>query len=46
MPKTIKAIKLIGNLSNKFHYEYSEEQVKKLINSLKTSLKHIKNKFS
>lgn len=45
MPKTIKAIKLIGNLSNKFHYEYSEEQVKKLIISLKTSLKHIKNKF-
>jgi len=45
MPKTIKAIKLIGNLSNKFHYEYSEEQVKKLIISLKISLKHIKNKF-
>lgn len=45
MPKAIKAIKLIGNLSNKFHYEYSEEQVKKLIITLKTSLKHIKNKF-
>lgn len=45
MPKTIKAIKLIGNLSNKNNYQYSSEQIKIIINDLKKSLKNLKKRF-
>jgi hypothetical protein len=45
MPKAIKAIKLIGNLSNKNNYQYSSEQIKIIIKDLKKSLKNLKKRF-
>ena len=43
--KTIKSIKLIGNLSNKSHYSYSTEQVNQMITALDKELKKVKDKF-
>jgi len=42
----IRQIELIGNLSNKNNYSYTEQDVKKIIKSLKSSLSKIKNKFN
>jgi ABC-type Fe3+-hydroxamate transport system substrate-binding protein len=43
--KIIKTIQLLGNCSNKYKYNYSEEQVKKIFNAIETELKLAKNKF-
>ena len=45
IPKAIKAIKLIGNLSNRSSYTYTEDQVKTLILDLKRALKKLNKKF-
>jgi hypothetical protein len=45
MSEVIKKLRLIGNLSNKNNYEYSDQQVKQIINSLEEEIKIIKNKF-
>lgn len=41
----IKQIQLIGNLSNKYNYEYTEEEVKKIINALKAEIRNLEIKF-
>ncbi|KTG18932.1 hypothetical protein AUR67_17410 [Pseudoalteromonas sp. XI10] len=43
--KTLKDIKLIGNLSNKSNYEYSEQDVKKIYSVLKKALEEMKARF-
>jgi len=43
--KTVNDIRLIGNLSNKTNYSYSEEDVKKIYSALKTALDEMKVKF-
>jgi bifunctional pyridoxal-dependent enzyme with beta-cystathionase and maltose regulon repressor activities len=43
--KTIKSINLIGNLSNKSHYQYTDDQVNQMISALEKELKSIKEKF-
>jgi hypothetical protein len=45
MPKAIKAIKLIGNLSNRSNYFYLDSDTTKILNELKNSLKNLKKKF-
>jgi len=45
MPKAIKAIKLIGNLSNRGNYEYTDHDAKFIISELKERLKKTKNNF-
>lgn len=45
MPKAIKAIKLIGNLSNRSNYFYLDSDTTKILNGLKNSLKNLKKKF-
>jgi hypothetical protein len=45
MPKAIKAIKLIGNLSNKSNYFYLDSDTAKIFKELKNSLKNLKKKF-
>ncbi len=45
MPKTIKAIKLIGNLSNRNNYNYTDDQVQIFILDLKKALKKLNKKF-
>ena len=43
--KTLSGIKLIGNLSRKNNYEYSEEDVKTIFNALEKELKAAKALF-
>ena len=43
--KTIKSINLIGNLSNKSHYQYTEDQVTQITTALEKELKSMKEKF-
>ena len=43
--KTIKDIKLIGNLSNKSNYSYTDEDVKKIYGALKKALEDMKVRF-
>jgi hypothetical protein len=45
MPKTIKAIKLIGNLSNTSNYFYSEADSKKINKELKKAIKILKKNY-
>ena len=44
--KVLDMIDLIGNLSNKSFYEYSDEEVKTIFDAIETSLKENKNKFN
>ena len=43
--KTLKDINLIGNLSNKSNYSYTNEDVRKIHNALKKALDDMKAKF-
>ncbi len=41
----IKQIKLIGNLANPAAYEYTGEQVKKIISALSSEIGHTQTRF-
>ncbi len=41
----IKNIRLVGNLANKSHYDYTDEQIRKIINTLTKELDAMKVKF-
>lgn len=43
--KTIKELRLIGNLSNKSNYSYTDKDVKKIIGALNSEIKKLKQKF-
>ena len=43
--KTITNLRLIGNLSRKNNYEYTNEDVKKIISALEKELKNVKDLF-
>ncbi len=43
--KTLKAIQLIGNLSNRSNYDYTDEDVSKIFNALKNELKACRKRF-
>ena len=43
--KALKLIQLVGNLSNKAHYDYDERQASKIINALEVEIKSIKERF-
>lgn len=42
---TIKAIRLIGNLSNKNNYSYSKKDAEKIVRALEEELKLLKRRF-
>lgn len=44
--RTIKDIRLIGNLSNKNNYSYEEKDVRKIISALEDEIKTLKAKFA
>lgn len=44
--RAIHAIRLVGNLSNRSNYSYTEEDAKKIIRALQTALDEMKTKFS
>lgn len=43
--KTIKMLELIGNLSNRSNYSYSEEDVRKILRVLQQKLKELEARF-
>ena len=43
--RAIDAMRIIGNLSNRSNYEYNEEDVAKIINTLQAELKGLKSQF-
>ena len=43
--RTIKDIRLIGNLSNRSNYSYSSEDVKKITKALDAELANMKKRF-
>lgn len=44
--ETLKKLQLIGNLANKNNYDYTDEQVKQIIDTLESEIKSLKNKFA
>lgn len=44
--RTIKDIRLIGNLSNKNNYSYEEKDVRKIISTLEDEVKTLKARFA
>lgn len=45
MGKALHSIHLIGNLSNKNNYEYTDQEVKKILTSLEDAVKNVKKRF-
>lgn len=43
--RTIKDLRLIGNLSNRASYEYTDEDAKKIIRSLQREIDDLKLRF-
>jgi hypothetical protein len=43
--KVLEGMRLIGNLSNKRNYDYTDDQIKKIFLALEDQLKDLKNKF-
>lgn len=44
--RTIKDMRLIGNLSNRSAYEYTEEDVRKIVKTLQKEIDGIKARFT
>ena len=43
--KALKLLKLIGNLANKTHYDYSTQDSNKIISVLRAEIKNIETRF-
>jgi hypothetical protein len=43
--KVIKGIRLVGNLSNKTNYSYTDEHVKKIISTLEAEIRKLRQRF-
>ena len=43
--KILEMMRLLGNCSSKGNYDYNDEDVKKIFNTLEKELKNTKNKF-
>ncbi len=43
--KAIKTIQVVGNLSNRGNYDYSEADVKLIVNALRKEIKDLEAKF-
>jgi hypothetical protein len=43
--RTIKDIRLIGNLSNRSNYSYNQDDVRKILGTLETELKNLRHRF-
>ena len=44
--KTLKGMQLVGNLSNRAAYEYTDEDIKKMFRALQQGLDSAKQRFS
>ena len=43
--KALKIIQLVGNLSNKAHYDYEDKQSNKIISALEFEVKSMKERY-
>ena len=43
--RTLKYMRLIGNLANRSNYSYTEDDVKKILSVLETEMKNLKARF-
>ena len=43
--RTLREIRLIGNLSNKSAYEYTEEDVRKIVRALQREIENVRARF-
>lgn len=43
--EALRRLRLVGNLSNRANYEYSDEHVRQLTEALEAELKQLKNRF-
>lgn len=43
--EALRRLRLVGNLSNRANYEYSDDHVKQLTEALEVELKQLKNRF-
>ena len=43
--EALHRLRLVGNLSNRANYEYSDDHVKQIIEALEAELKQLKNRF-
>ena len=44
--RSINMIRLIANLGNKTHYDYTPEQARKIVNALQSEVNNVKTKFN
>ena len=44
--RAINMIRLIANLGNKAHYDYTSEQARKIVNALQSEVSKVKIKFN
>ena len=44
--RAINMIRLIANLGNKTHYDYTSEQAKKIVTALQSEVNNVKTKFN
>lgn len=44
--RTIKDMRLVGNLSNRSAYEYNEDDVRKIVRALQKEVETVKARFS
>lgn len=46
VPKALKAIDSVSNLSDRKNYSYTQEQADQIVNALESALSDLKTKFS
>ncbi len=44
--EVLRRIKILGNCSNRSHYDYTEEEVNKIFSEIEKKLREIKAKFT
>ena len=44
--RAINMIRLIANLGNKAHYDYTSDQAKKIVSALQAEVNNVKTKFN
>ena len=44
--RAIKNLRLIGNLSNRSNYSYTEEDVKKIMGALESELRNLRRRYA
>lgn len=45
MVKAIKAVRLVGNLSNRTHYDFTDADVRKVIGALNREVEQLERRF-